>query len=63
LVLDPEAEFAGATASAVLTRVLAQVSAPQHRAEAPVPVGAATSAGAGASEDAVARGGSTATGA
>ena len=39
LVLDPEAEFAGATTTAVLTRVLAQVGAPRHRAEAPVPVG------------------------
>ena len=32
LVMDPEAEFAGATAEAVLTRVLAEVAAPQQRA-------------------------------
>ncbi|GAA1345167.1 AAA family ATPase [Arthrobacter roseus] len=31
-VMDPEAEFAGATAEAVLKRVLADVSAPQQRA-------------------------------
>jgi MoxR-like ATPase len=30
--MDPEAEFAGATAEAVLTRVLADVAAPQQRA-------------------------------
>ncbi|HEY4614234.1 MAG TPA: MoxR family ATPase [Citricoccus sp.] len=45
LVLDPEAEFAGATAAAVLTRILAQVGAPQHRAEAAVSAGAAGTAG------------------
>lgn len=33
-VMDPEAEFAGATAEAVLRRVLADVSAPQQRATA-----------------------------
>ena len=32
LVLDPEAEFAGATPEAVLARVLADVAAPQQRA-------------------------------
>jgi MoxR-like ATPase len=32
LVLDPEAEFAGATAEAVITRALADVAAPQQRA-------------------------------
>ena len=31
-VIDPEAEFSGATAEAVLTRVLAEVAAPQQRA-------------------------------
>lgn len=33
-VMDPEAEFAGATPEAVLRRVLADVSAPQQRASA-----------------------------
>ncbi|MEE1619999.1 MoxR family ATPase [Zafaria sp. Z1313] len=33
-VMDPEAEFAGATAEGVLTRVLADTPAPQQRAEA-----------------------------
>ncbi|HEX9225386.1 MAG TPA: MoxR family ATPase, partial [Arthrobacter sp.] len=32
LVMDPEAEFSGATAEAVLKRVLAEVAAPQQRA-------------------------------
>lgn len=32
LVLDPEAEFAGATAEGVITRALADVAAPQQRA-------------------------------
>ena len=31
-VMDPEAEFSGATAEAVLARVLAEVAAPQQRA-------------------------------
>ena len=31
LVMDPEAEFSGATAEAVLMRVLAEVAAPQQR--------------------------------
>ena len=31
LVLDPEAEFAGTTADAVLTRVLGEVPAPLER--------------------------------
>ena len=31
-VMDPEAEFSGATPEAVLTRVLAAVAAPQQRA-------------------------------
>ena len=39
LVLDPEAEFAGATAPAVITRVLAQVPAPQQRSAAPASAG------------------------
>ena len=33
-VMDPEAEFAGATAEAVLGRVLADVAAPQQRLSA-----------------------------
>ncbi|MBT2595434.1 MoxR family ATPase [Arthrobacter sp. ISL-72] len=32
LVMDPEAEFSGATAEAVLSRVLSEVAAPQQRA-------------------------------
>ena len=34
LVMDPEAEFAGATASAVLDQVLASTAAPQQRVNA-----------------------------
>ena len=34
LVMDPEAEFSGATPEVVLTRVLAEVAAPQQRATA-----------------------------
>ena len=34
LVLDPEAEFTGATAEGVITRVLAEVAAPQERVAA-----------------------------
>ncbi|MDF2846357.1 MAG: MoxR family ATPase, partial [Oerskovia sp.] len=34
LVLDPEAEFAGATNEGVLTRILADVAAPQERRSA-----------------------------
>jgi MoxR-like ATPase len=69
LVLDPEAEFAGATPEAVLTRVLATVGAPQHRSEAPEPAAAMASGPAAgstaneANEDTVYRGGSSATGA
>ena len=33
-VMDPEAEFAGATPEVVLKRVLADVAAPQQRASA-----------------------------
>jgi MoxR-like ATPase len=32
LVLDPEAEFSGATAEKVVSRLLAEVAAPQERA-------------------------------
>ena len=32
LVMDPEAEFSGASPEAVLKRVLAEVAAPQQRA-------------------------------
>jgi MoxR-like ATPase len=32
--MDPEAEFSGATAEAVLARVLSEVAAPQQRASA-----------------------------
>jgi MoxR-like ATPase len=32
--MDPEAEFSGATPEVVLTRVLADVAAPQQRATA-----------------------------
>ena len=34
LVMDPEAEFSGATPEVVLSRVLADVAAPQQRASA-----------------------------
>jgi MoxR-like ATPase len=32
--MDPEAEFSGATAEAVLTRILADIAAPQQRTNA-----------------------------
>ncbi|MEO9248333.1 MoxR family ATPase [Citricoccus nitrophenolicus] len=69
LVLDPEAEFAGATPQAVLTRVLATVGAPQHRSAPAAAMAGVSASGNGpsaadeATEDTVLRGGSSATGA